>query len=348
MDETGLFYKLMVDKTLHFKGEKCSGGKLSKERMTVALCANMSGTEKEVPIVIGEFKNPRCFKSVTNLPCRYYHNKKAWMVSDIFQTWVRDFDRRMTRKNRKVLLIIDNCPAHPTINGLMSTRLLFTPANTTSVLQPMDQGIIRTFKSYYRQQVLQFTVDYIDTHGKKPDASINVLQAIRWVHRAWSHVTKETIANCFHHGFGHTNLDQTDATLAANDNEEDELLVIDADITVAEHLSDAEIVQSLTYCGIFNESDREDEAEVVEPDPPTLADANNALDVLRHKKTQMSSLYAAQYSGDKAVDGIYMPIDGELSSLITTQNEQNPWWRVDLEKPHCISAVNILNRGNLT
>ncbi|XP_067941901.1 tigger transposable element-derived protein 6-like [Watersipora subatra] len=210
MDETGLFYKLMVDKTLHFKGEKCSGGKLSKERLTVAHCANMSGTEKEVPIVIGKFKNPRCFKNVTNLPCQYYNNKKAWMVSDIFQTWVRDLDCRMTRKNREVLLIIDNCPAHPTMNGLTSIRLLFTPPNTTSVLQPMDQGIIRTFKSYYH-----------------------------------------------------------------------ELLVVDADITVAEHLSDAEIVQSVTYCGTLDESDREDEAEIVEPDPPTLAEANNALDVLR-------------------------------------------------------------------
>ncbi|XP_067945048.1 uncharacterized protein [Watersipora subatra] len=106
------------------------------------------------------------------------------------------------------------------MNGLMSIRLLFTLPNTTSVLQPIDQGIFRTFESYYRQQVLQFTVDYIDTHGKKPDASINVLQAIHWVDRAWSRVTKETIANCFHHVFGHTNLDQTDATSTADDNEE--------------------------------------------------------------------------------------------------------------------------------
>ncbi|XP_067948756.1 tigger transposable element-derived protein 6-like [Watersipora subatra] len=303
MDETGLFYKLMVDKTLHFKGEKCSGGKLSKERLTVALCANMSGTEKEVPIVIGKFGKPRCFKNVTNLPCQYYHNKKAWMVSDIFQAWVRDFDRRMTSKNKKVLLVIDNCPSHPTMNRLMSIRLLFTPPNTTSVLQPMDQGIIRNFKSYYRQQVLQFTVDYIDTHGKKPDASINVLQAIRWVHKAWHCVTKETIARCFHHGLGHTNLDQTDVTSTVDDNEEgdtvrnlnlllhtidptsnvtaNELLAVDADVTVAEHLSDAEIVQSVTSWGTLDDSDGEDEAEIVEPNPPTMADANNALDVLR-------------------------------------------------------------------
>jgi hypothetical protein len=30
-DETGIFYKMTPDKTLKFKGEKCMGGKLSKE-----------------------------------------------------------------------------------------------------------------------------------------------------------------------------------------------------------------------------------------------------------------------------------------------------------------------------
>ncbi|KAL3281798.1 hypothetical protein HHI36_004999 [Cryptolaemus montrouzieri] len=36
-DETGLFYKLTPDKTLKFRVEKCSGGKLSKERIIVRL-----------------------------------------------------------------------------------------------------------------------------------------------------------------------------------------------------------------------------------------------------------------------------------------------------------------------
>ena len=77
MDETGLFYRLMTDKTLSFEIKKCSGGKLSKERLTVALCANMSGTEKMEPIVIGKYGKPRCFKNVTNLPGVYKFNKKA-------------------------------------------------------------------------------------------------------------------------------------------------------------------------------------------------------------------------------------------------------------------------------
>ena len=53
-----LFYKLQPDKSLHFKGESCIGGKKSKERITVMLAANMSGTDKLKPFLIGKFKNP--------------------------------------------------------------------------------------------------------------------------------------------------------------------------------------------------------------------------------------------------------------------------------------------------
>ncbi|GBM87114.1 Tigger transposable element-derived protein 6 [Araneus ventricosus] len=51
--ETGLFYKLMPDRTLPFKGKPCNGGKKSKGRLTVLLCCNADGLEKFPPLVIG-------------------------------------------------------------------------------------------------------------------------------------------------------------------------------------------------------------------------------------------------------------------------------------------------------
>jgi len=54
VDETALFYKLMPNKTLEFKGNKCFGGRSSKARIT-ALCTNSTGTDKQKPLIIGKF-----------------------------------------------------------------------------------------------------------------------------------------------------------------------------------------------------------------------------------------------------------------------------------------------------
>lgn len=42
-DETALFYRAIPQKSFAFKGEKCSGGKLAKERLSALLCAFADG-----------------------------------------------------------------------------------------------------------------------------------------------------------------------------------------------------------------------------------------------------------------------------------------------------------------
>lgn len=64
-------------KPLTFKGEKCHGGKHNKERLTVLLAANMDGSEKFKPLVIGNAMKPRCFKGVKSCPTTYRFNKKS-------------------------------------------------------------------------------------------------------------------------------------------------------------------------------------------------------------------------------------------------------------------------------
>ncbi|UYV78371.1 K02A2.6-like [Cordylochernes scorpioides] len=89
VDETGLFFKCTPDKTLAFKHEKCHGGKLSKERVTLLVGANMDGSEKLPLLMIGKAANPRCFKNVKTKPVDYANSVRAWMTSYLFEKWLR-------------------------------------------------------------------------------------------------------------------------------------------------------------------------------------------------------------------------------------------------------------------
>lgn len=53
----------------------------------------------------------------------------------------------------KALLLLDNAPAHPTEEKLVSSDgkicAVCLPPNTTSVVQPVDQGLICACKRWY-------------------------------------------------------------------------------------------------------------------------------------------------------------------------------------------------------
>ena len=69
--------------------------------------------------------------------------------------WLQGVDQTISADGRKVALLVDNCPAYPHIDGLKSVILVYLPPNTTSKTHPMDQGVIRTLKAYYRTQLVQ-------------------------------------------------------------------------------------------------------------------------------------------------------------------------------------------------
>ena len=71
------------------------------------------------------------------------------MDSILFEEWVREVDRRFAKEGGKIILLIDNRSAHPSIDNLVSIELIFLPPNTTSKLLPMDQGVIRSLKANY-------------------------------------------------------------------------------------------------------------------------------------------------------------------------------------------------------
>ena len=57
----------------------------------------------------------------------------------------------------KALLLLDNCKCHPSV--LVSTnnqiKCVMLPPNTTSLIQPQDQGIIASVKKRYKSEILK-------------------------------------------------------------------------------------------------------------------------------------------------------------------------------------------------
>jgi len=201
------FLRLYLKTTLHLKDEKCTKGKHSKIRVTGIAAANMNG-DKLPMFIIGKSQKPRCFKNIKKLPCRYRGQKKSWMDSMLFEEWVRELDSQLVKENRKVALIVDNCTANPEIGGLKAIYLFFLPPNTTSVLQPMDQGVIRSLQARYRTKVVQKMIEAIEGNKSLPDVS--VLDAMKMLVLAWDEVTNKIVQNCFRKA-GFCEIDEEDA-----------------------------------------------------------------------------------------------------------------------------------------
>lgn len=86
-DESGLYYRMLPNKTFVAATEKTAPGRKSaKERVTFMLCANADGTHKTKVLVIGKSKKPRCFEGFNN-PLLYANSKNAWMTRHIFKKW---------------------------------------------------------------------------------------------------------------------------------------------------------------------------------------------------------------------------------------------------------------------
>lgn len=199
-DETGLYFRALPNKTMTLKNQKCVGGKLSKERITILHCANMAG-EKEKLLAIGKASKPRAFKNLVkeNLPVTWKSNTKSWMTSEIMSEWLENFDRKMGAQNRKILLFLDNAASHPKHSNLKNIKIHFLHPNCTSISQPLDQGVIKNFKHNYRTLILKHLLANIEISNTAHDLvkRINVLDAVYFAKSAWDQVTAETVQNCF-------------------------------------------------------------------------------------------------------------------------------------------------------
>lgn len=213
LDETAYFY--CAPPRASISARPLSGRKISKKRITVAIACNSDGTTKLPLLFVGSSRQPRCFKgkSSTELGIDYASTPKAWMNTELFQSWVVRFNEKMRAEDRHVMLLLDNASSHRVEEPLSNVTLQMLPPNTTSYLQPQDAGIIRQFKAQLSKHQTRHVLDCLEKLLERAEAegsecqrrdvdrvyNVDILTAMRWAQEAWKSVTDTTIENCWRH-----------------------------------------------------------------------------------------------------------------------------------------------------
>lgn len=200
MDETALFWRRSPSGGL--STQTIPGQKKDKSRVSLIICTNATGTQRLHIWVIGQSARPRALRSVNieAMELIWKSNKKAWMNSTIMRQWLRAFYASVGT-TRSILLLLDNLRAH--ITGVEqeppppNVRIQFLPANSTSLYQPLDQGIIQNLKVYYRKAWLEFILQKYE-ELTDPMKFMDIHLALRWLSYSWKNcVTNATIYACF-------------------------------------------------------------------------------------------------------------------------------------------------------
>ncbi|XP_033222773.1 tigger transposable element-derived protein 4-like [Belonocnema kinseyi] len=237
----------------------------------------MTGIEKLKLVVIGKSQKPRCFKKrkVESLPVTYTNNKKAWMTSAVYESWIFDLDKKISNQKRKVLLFVDNCLVHPKIlsHELKEIRVVFLPPNITSKLQPMDQGIIKNAKYYYWRSVMRRNLRNLES-GKEMN-NVNLLNAIEMLYKVVDEtVVEESPPECFRYQ------KLFSVTYAI---EFQNFVNVDSDIITTSYPTDIEMLNSTKFQEESNDLSEEeaDSDDDVESSPNNLSQATDELKILR-------------------------------------------------------------------
>ena len=188
------------------------GIKKSKERITINACANATGTIKLPLLFTGKYNNLRCFRGINKetLPMIYRHHKNAWVDATIFKDWFQNHSVTMVKEKLielgggggggvepKELLIMDNCSAHPSEEELNtddgSAKSHFLPPNFTSLIQPMDQDVLKCMKRIYRKSLLRDLIGQGDDNMITYLNGLHMLNVIEHISTAWNQISPETI-----------------------------------------------------------------------------------------------------------------------------------------------------------
>ena len=205
---------MLPHRTYCFDGDKPAGSAKRKDRLTLLIITNMDGSDHRKLSVIGKSKTPRCLQKkykmqVKDMSVDWYASKNAWMTGEIHHQIMTKLNNEMRLSNHHILYVCDNASSHQ-VREYSHIKFLMLPPNATSIMQPLDQGIILSAKRRYKKKLAE---RYLACVENNKDANsllkaLDIVQATNMIAASWRETSSTIIQNCFRKaGFKHHAVD---------------------------------------------------------------------------------------------------------------------------------------------
>ncbi|XP_023234735.1 MATH and LRR domain-containing protein PFE0570w-like [Centruroides sculpturatus] len=205
--DSSLFWKVLPTATLSCKNKMSifTGNEQSTEWITVLCCVNAAGTHKCNLLIVANSKllHQRPFKGIKYLPILFRAQGSACMNKCTFKDWFHDhfvlevrhhFRQIGLPQNSKALLLINNSPAYTNSDELQNGNIftICLPCNVSSLILPVNNGIIQNFKHQYRTVYLESLCKY-DGYLNDFFENYTIKTAVWKASEAWNNVKKSDL-----------------------------------------------------------------------------------------------------------------------------------------------------------
>jgi len=217
VDETGLLYRVLPSRSYvpseNRRTARGSKAMKSKDRVTLTLCCNATGTHKVPVTMIGKAAQPMCFQGEGSAsPLPYVSQKSAWTDPSVFKRWFEEVfvPAVQARTAHHVYLIMDNLCCHSSISHPQIT-IMELPPNPTAVYKPLDAGIIVLLKNRYKKRLLYRVVCNLDSllyngaarprvargGGLDEGGQAHLRDAAKFIVAEWDEILGDQIVRCW-------------------------------------------------------------------------------------------------------------------------------------------------------
>ena len=120
------------------------------------------------------------------------------MTRKIHHKIMTKFNNQMRAAGHHVLYVCDNASSHQ-VKEYLHIKFLMLPPNSTSILQPLDQGIILSVKSRYKKKLVERYLMSVEnnTNANALLKQLDIVAVTNMVHHSWNETTSMIIQNCF-------------------------------------------------------------------------------------------------------------------------------------------------------